>query len=49
MTLLFLLGITWGVGFFFLSVESLFVAYLFTILNSLQVGQIAIVTATTCS
>ncbi|XP_038068285.1 adhesion G protein-coupled receptor L2-like [Patiria miniata] len=36
MTLLFLLGITWGIGFFFINQQSLVVAYIFTILNSLQ-------------
>ncbi|XP_041475954.1 latrophilin-like protein LAT-2 [Lytechinus variegatus] len=35
-TLTFLLGSTWGVGFFFLSGSSLPLAYAFTILNSLQ-------------
>ncbi|XP_022097099.1 adhesion G protein-coupled receptor L2-like isoform X2 [Acanthaster planci] len=35
-TLLFLLGITWGIGFFFINQQSLVMAYIFTILNSLQ-------------
>ncbi|XP_071800178.1 latrophilin-like protein LAT-2 [Asterias amurensis] len=35
-TLLFLLGITWGVGFLFINGESLVFAYIFNVLNSLQ-------------
>ena len=39
-----LLGITWGLGVFFVNVETTFVAYLFTITNSLQ-GKNMIATA----